>query len=357
MDTPKSFAAIAASKRATFISYREAVEKLAAATGDTLNEIAAGLLAADIHQQHAAFLGGIEMSVRQHEFGHCIELGTLLEETVRTGKICVAWYDSRDSECNPDCEGWMREPFVAALREAGMPCPDSLLAPPPYRVKATPAPPWTLPFVSRRHVLLKDAARMLAGHNPAGTYKLAAEDTAKISEWDAALCDAIHADEIALADGEADEELTDDTLLVHASIRAWCTRWGHVWPVPDVSPRPAPDTDVIARLDETLGELEKVRGELSAARDEIGAMRAELPPVEGRLREVIVAVGRRFWTPVPEGKRRPKAGEIVAWIREQYAALSEAEAICAERAACPVDRDNTPAENRDNDNGPGKPQP
>jgi hypothetical protein len=38
-----SFAAIAAARLASFISYREAIEKLAAATGESYGEVAAGL--------------------------------------------------------------------------------------------------------------------------------------------------------------------------------------------------------------------------------------------------------------------------------------------------------------------------
>lgn len=47
---------IAAAERARF-SYREAMEKLAAATGDTLRDIARSLLAAGLGQLPVAFLG------------------------------------------------------------------------------------------------------------------------------------------------------------------------------------------------------------------------------------------------------------------------------------------------------------
>jgi hypothetical protein len=348
MTEPKtrSFAEIAAAKRVTFISYREAIEKLAAATGDTLNEVAAGLKAADIHKHNAAALVGAEEAVRRYTGDAPITV--LLDNTITHGTIAEAWYDMDGADARPDIFGWMREPFIASLREAGLPCPDSLSDAPSYRAKATPPPPWTKPFVSRHTVSLAEAARLVAGLNPASTYSPGAEERATLSQWDVALCDSIHAGEITLADGNCGEDLTDETLLSHASVRAWCARWDHAWPVPDVSQRPASDAGVVARLDEAHIELKKLRAELRAAHDEIVDLRAALPQVEGRLRNVIVAVGDQFWTQTTGGKRRPKADEIVRWIREKYPDLSEAEAVCAERAACPVDRDRSAQNDAEN---------
>jgi hypothetical protein len=118
----RSFAEIAASKRATFISYREVVEKLAADTGDTLNEIAAGLKAGKIHKENTACIYGPEQAVGRYTGD--APFAELLNATIRNGTIKPAQFEAHEDDANPDEFGWMREPLFASLRAADLPCPD-----------------------------------------------------------------------------------------------------------------------------------------------------------------------------------------------------------------------------------------
>ncbi|WP_321929978.1 hypothetical protein [Paraburkholderia guartelaensis] len=278
MSAPKTgaFTRIAAARRATFISYREAIEKLAAFTGDTLNEVAANLKAEGLYAHSSAQLVGIERSVRYSSSS--LDIVTLLDVTIRDGAIRQAWPEGvlSDVPSDPDEDGWIRKTFIEALRAANLPCPDTLGEPPPYDARSTPSPEWVKPFIGRRNIPLADAAQIIAGLSPPVTYTLSPEVAAKVSEWDSSLCDAIRASEIDLADGEVDEELADDTLLVHASIRSWCERWGHAWPVPDVKPQPVGDAELRKRLDEADAEIEMLRTERDALKT--AASQAAGPP-------------------------------------------------------------------------------
>lgn len=120
--------------------------------------------------------------------------------------------------------------------------------------------------------VLADAARMLTGLNP--TDEIA--DDASLSAWDDSLCEAIRAGEIALADGKPDDELTDDTLLVHASIRAWCERWGHTWPIPNAQPQPVGEAELRQRLDEAHAEADALRVECDALKGTISQHASQL---------------------------------------------------------------------------------
>jgi hypothetical protein len=147
MTEPKkrTFAEIAATQRASFISYREVLEKLAAETEESLAEIAAGLKAYAFGVLYTAYLDGIEGAVVRYADGDPSGPEILLETTIRRGVIVAASYDSRDPEADPDRVGWMREPFIAALSAADFPCPDSLSEPPPYRPRTSKPPARPLP--------------------------------------------------------------------------------------------------------------------------------------------------------------------------------------------------------------------
>jgi hypothetical protein len=133
----RSFAAIATSKRATFISYREAIESLAVETGDNIADVAAALKAADIHEQGMAFLDGPEQAVRRCTHGESIAV--LLDVTIEKGRI-EGTYDGYDP-ISPNKFGWIRESLVALLRAAELPCPESLLQAEPYQPHIPDASP------------------------------------------------------------------------------------------------------------------------------------------------------------------------------------------------------------------------
>src|SRR6266702_306158 len=98
--------------------------------------------------------------------------------------------------------GWMREPFIASLLAADLPCPESLRQPEPYRPHVTPPPGWAKPFMGRRHIPLYQAARVLAGVDPTDESALPDDIANTAFEWDAALRDAVEDNEIELAEGE-----------------------------------------------------------------------------------------------------------------------------------------------------------
>jgi hypothetical protein len=134
MDEPKplSFAAAATARLARFISYREVIEKLAAAYGDNFSDVAASLKAEGLTLSTACVTGA-EPAVRYSK--DSLNVVTLLDATIRDGTIERALPEAalRDSPADPDADGWMRESFIGDLLNSGLPCPDSLSEPPPYK--------------------------------------------------------------------------------------------------------------------------------------------------------------------------------------------------------------------------------
>lgn len=127
-----------ANDRAKFISYREAVEKLAAATGESISDCATALRASKIH-----FTGGARFKAGIFIDGGFEEepLGFLLEQTATTGAIPLCW-DIRQ-EFGPDNIGWRREALLRNLESTGLPVPESLLSTSP---EYAPRPPEAQPL-------------------------------------------------------------------------------------------------------------------------------------------------------------------------------------------------------------------
>lgn len=127
-----------AKDRAKFISYREAVEKLAAATGDSISDCATALRASKIH-----FTGGVRFKAGVFIDGGLEEepLGFLLEQTATTGAIPLCW--GIRQEFGPDNIGWRREALLQNLESVGLPAPGSLLSTSP---EYAPRPPEAQPL-------------------------------------------------------------------------------------------------------------------------------------------------------------------------------------------------------------------
>jgi len=176
-DGPRSFSAIEAEERAKlhaeFISYREALTKLAEFTGESIKQIAAFLLNSPVI---------LERRVAIHEIaiGHAEDIRQLLLRSSAIGKIepvrlspallrGVAQCEpkpallissgnqtieqERESRplvrgvtkgrtIDPDRVGWRRGGFIYMLRQAGWPCPDSLLPPEGHAVDIAPKMKW-----------------------------------------------------------------------------------------------------------------------------------------------------------------------------------------------------------------------
>lgn len=79
---------------------------------------------------------------------------------------------------------------------------------------------------------------------------------------------------------------------------------------------------------------------LVAALAEIDRLKKSHPPLpNARLMDAVIATQRQFWLNWKEGAPRPKsAEEILPWIKQQFSALSDADARAVDRVACPVDR-------------------
>jgi hypothetical protein len=124
------------------------------------------LKAAEIERNNTACLDGPEQAVVRCASSDPIT--ELLDATIHNGTIESTQYHGFEV-AHPDGFGWMREPVIASLRAADLPCPDSLLQPEPYRPHITPPPAWAKPFVGRKYIPLRQAARMLAGVDPTNT--------------------------------------------------------------------------------------------------------------------------------------------------------------------------------------------
>lgn len=137
-DSPSSLAAIIASRRAAFLSYREAMNKLAAHTGDPLRAIAEALKIFSLHENHLACLTDVERRVERLD--DPAGMTQLLDWTIETGELPTRLETWDLQEVTPDTFGWMRANFVTLLR-AHHPsaCPDSLeIAPMDERAALSP---------------------------------------------------------------------------------------------------------------------------------------------------------------------------------------------------------------------------
>jgi hypothetical protein len=140
-ERPRSFSDVIAAKHAEFISYREAISKLADFTGDSPGHVATALKQEQLHTRHAACLSGAERAVHELK-GSSQALSVLFDNTIRTGQIAaVLDYPWEGETADPDREGWMRAAFsfdLGAICE--LPCPDTLDVP-----SSGPATPITQP--------------------------------------------------------------------------------------------------------------------------------------------------------------------------------------------------------------------
>ncbi|WP_157646745.1 hypothetical protein [Burkholderia ubonensis] len=128
-DNPHSFSVIVATKRSEFISYREAITKLAEYTCDSWAAVAVVLKLHRFYtKDYAAELSGPARAV---EFARrSNDLRVLLEETAASGEIRTAMIypdvPGDTEKGDPDLCGWIRDDFITDLRESGLPCPETL---------------------------------------------------------------------------------------------------------------------------------------------------------------------------------------------------------------------------------------
>lgn len=368
-DSPRSFSAISAAKRATFISYRETADKLAAFTGDSLVEIASGLIAHGIHLSDLACISGVEQAV--WGISDSAPLLALLTETIKSGGIKSAWFELDQPDADPDSFGWFREKLEFNLAVAELPNPSSLLTPAPYLSRRAPVPAWIKVYVGRFRISFRDAAQILAGFDPTDTSGFWDDDSrAWVNGWQDTLDDAIEAGSIEASSWGSNRGT--EQMLSHADIRAWCSALGHQWPIPVPTAAPATDAELLVRLrqieterDEALTAREATQagyeilkrgvdntkalsasvGELQAqlvdARSEIERLLPRVPPRPDLLMGMAITVQRRYWGDNWDPSEKdswPKADDILDWLSTEYPETSDAQRRAVEKVACPVNR-------------------
>ncbi|SDC25680.1 hypothetical protein [Paraburkholderia lycopersici] len=371
---PRSFSEIIAAKRAEFISYREAVTKLAEYCGDSLAAVAEGLKQHDIQMLNGAFLEGSERSVvLVHS---CTALNGLLDETIKTGEIpdSVSFWD--EPNATADGDGWIRKRFIELLRAVDLPCPESLETPgmaeaigvvkPPAEVAAAR---WATALRGMSSFHLWEAASVLAGIDPyEPDWGTAPEEDAEIRRCKRLLVSAIDAGELP---NNTWGSTRDEQEIPHASLRAWCRENGYDWPIPQrgslatIGVEDPAEIDrlravemesvelrrhldaAIASLADANARLAKldpstdVLAEMRALQDEINRLKGLAPPRPEFLIPIVVAVQKQFWADWDESKPRPKAEEeIQPWIRSNFPQISDSNALvqAVEKVACPFNR-------------------
>jgi hypothetical protein len=319
-----TFSAITAARRAEFISYREAMKKLRESTGEALNDIATGLKSHGLHEKHMAHLAGSEQAVRRITGSD--DLTALLDETIENGGIIAAWVGP-DDQADPDRSGWMRREFVAALSDAALPCPNTLLDDGSLvlSTQEEPEPPdWVLPYKGRGEISLGDAAAILADCGPIPLPKnmgWTAEGKAKIAAWRDALIDAIGRDfderldfqpEIKASGWSSNRDT--EQMLSHSDIRAWCAKRGHKWPIPELNPQPATASEALAEIERMKREIERLRVELAEARE--GAYPEDSDQWPEELGIALTAWRAAVNNAMSSGKK--PGAYIRAWLDEAY---------------------------------------
>lgn len=248
-----TFSAIAAAKRAEFISYRETMTKLAESTGDPLKEIAAALKLHGIHENNMARLNGVERAVATITSSK--PLSALLNWTIEHDEMEAVQIDEWGQMADPDTIGWMRAGLIDGLDiDIGIFSPETLKVPSTlaHSELVAQVPDWVRPYIGRRQILLGDVAEILAGFEPIPSHDVWGEVAwAKIDRWHKALIDAVGdvaSPESEIAGSTWGGNRYSEQMLSHADIRAWCAKRGHVWPIPDPNPMPAGEAELIERL-------------------------------------------------------------------------------------------------------------
>lgn len=119
-----------AERDAMFISYREALEKFAAESGDSLYDVALYLKRERAYADHAVWLSSPAKTSVWDENGYFI--GLLLDHTIINNVIGPACDDFGNEMADPDTHGWWRKEFLFHLAvHYGMLTPPSLDAPSP----------------------------------------------------------------------------------------------------------------------------------------------------------------------------------------------------------------------------------
>jgi hypothetical protein len=273
---PRPFSAIIAAKRDGFISYREAISKLAESTGDPLGDVAMVLKQREMHTRNGAYLLGPEHEVQEIQSPDA--LGALLDQTIRTGGIVAAQCDSGADVADPDRIGWMRSRFTAELTTSELPCPTTLETPSvasavaaaPSTAEKSPAG-WMMDMRAMASFTPWEAASIIVGVDPyepdwgdGTTYDRDPGARSEIQRYRRLLVTAIDAKELPANRSRIDPDTPE---IPHAHIRAWCRKYGYDWPIPELHPSPTTDAELSERLRAVEAERDGPKLQLAGLSD------------------------------------------------------------------------------------------
>ena len=97
-----------------FISYDEAIRKLASVTGSSFCEIAKALKIESLHFYNAVWVSGAERALNIDHNGGYLE--KLLDNTIRCGTIFPVEIDDDGHEIMPEDHGWLRKKLIDELK-------------------------------------------------------------------------------------------------------------------------------------------------------------------------------------------------------------------------------------------------
>lgn len=177
---------------------------------------------------------------------------------------------------------------------------------------------WMRSYIGRHEIPLGDAAMILAGIPTVGAGSfLSDEEQEQFALWRNALIDGINN---RLQDGRQEIEASSwsasqdhEQMLSHADVRAWCSRRGHKWPIPEPTSVPVADTQVLAENARLRAQVDALKADLSEARGMVH--RVDHPNWPPELDAALLA-----WqaaNAAPNSTKTPLAF-MKAWLKETY---------------------------------------
>lgn len=220
----------------------------------------------------------IDGTYYESEKGHAAD--HVLDVAIHEGTT-INYSDDALSELEDGEPGFFRDEIAAVLAAFGMVVPSCLgttedIPAAKQSSETHDLPVWMRAYATRIWIPLSHAADILSGLEPGDQCEQ--DDVPHgYQHWIEALKDAADTGQI---DARTWSMHQSEQPLSHASIRAWCTSNGIVWPVPLAAilpgTTPAPVVSLTNDLVETANERDVIRGELNAVTRDRDALRVEL---------------------------------------------------------------------------------
>jgi hypothetical protein len=363
------FSKMTAKKDAEFISYREAIEKLSAASGDSVLAVAKSLLSLNLHKKGAVWKCDTGILVSDDEGRFIFEL---LKHTIANRQVqmldCIYGYE--DEMLSPENVGWMRSMFINDLRKLGLTIELETLNNFPSMMElpkknVTPPVMWPMEYSLIFTFNKYEAALIMAGIIPDEVDFLGDdfENTRDRYFWETqplsvtrklTVINACALDLIARTSLASTKNIIDlgvDEKIPQEVWREWCEEKGFDWPIPKNQNKshalPLPDMELQERFQQSQAELKQaqidiciLKGQLADAQNVVVELkrisndRSTTPLHFTYLMKYAIEVQKEHW---PQLNSNPKQVTLVSTIREKYN-LSEILARAVEYVACPNKR-------------------